>query len=188
MLTDDKTITTPEYWNSLYTGKRNNAPVDSSNGVRASTFDRFTIVSEIVEGPRVLEVAAGHARISSQVKKSNPEWEVIAADQSTAAKAVSGFQPYLIFPVYEIPFTDKYFQTLICTQAFEYFEHLDWALREFKRVAVRGVFTFPRNEMGSWSQLYIFTPESVEALVSRYSEMETMLIFDHLILVKTKFL
>lgn len=187
MLTDDKTIATPEYWDSLYTGKRNDAKVDSSNGVRTSTFDRFTIVADLVEGPEVIEVAAGHARISSVVKARHRDWNVLAADQSPEAKKASGYIPYYIFSVYTIPFENKIFNTLICTQAFEYFEDLDKALAEFKRVAHKGVFTFPKNEMGSWSQLYIFTRESVKELLAPYGELEVLQEYDHLILTKLNF-
>lgn len=187
MLTDDKSITTAEYWDGLYTGKRNNAPVDSSNGVRKSTFDRFNIVADLVEGPAVLEVAAGHARISSIVKAKNPGWKVMASDQSTEALKASGFVPYRIYSVYNIPLSDKLIDTLICTQALEYFDDLNRALAEFKRVSNRAVFTFPKGEMGSWSQLYIFTPESVKALLEPYGHIEVFEVFDHLILVKITF-
>lgn len=188
MLTDDKSITTPGYWDSLYTGKRNNAKVDSSNGVRTSSFDRFTIVAELVEGPAVLEVAAGHARISSIVKAKNPGWQVMASDQSTEALKASKFVPYRIYSVYNIPLTDKLIDTLICTQALEYFSDLNKALTEFKRVAYKAVFTFPKGEMGSWSQLYIFTPESVRELLAPYGTIEIFEVYDHLILAKIKFI
>jgi ubiquinone/menaquinone biosynthesis C-methylase UbiE len=187
MLTDDNSITTPEYWNGLYEGKRNNAPIDSSNGVRKSTFDRFSIVADLVEGPKVLEVAAGHARISSMVKGRHKDWEVMASDQSTAALKASGFTPYRIYSVYNIPLVDKFVSTLICTQAMEYFQDLNRALTEFKRVSKRGVFTFPKGEMGSWSQLYIFTPESVMELLAPYGTIEIFEVFDHLILAKINF-
>ena len=187
MLTDDKTITTPGYWDSLYTGKRNNAKVDSSNGVRTSTFDRFTIVADLVEGPNVLEVAAGHARIASMIKARCPKWEVRACDQSTEAMKVSGFNPYLIFECLRFAFKDKLIDTLICCQALEYFEDLDKALTEFKRVAHKAVFTFPNGEMGQWSQLYVFTPESVKELLSKYGKLSHFEVFDHLILVKIVF-
>lgn len=188
MLTDDKSITTAEYWNGLYTGKRNNAKVDSSNGVRTSSFDRFTIVADLVEGPKVLEVAAGHARISSMVKAKHKDWRVWACDQSEAARKVSNFEPYLILSVYDLHFIDKAFDTLICAQASEYFEDLDKAFTEFKRVSKKGVFTFPNGEMGQWSQLYVFTPESVKVLLSKYGELSHFEVFDHLILAKVEFI
>lgn len=188
MLTDDKTITTSSYWDSLYTGKRNNAKVDSSNTVRTSTFDRFTIVADLVDGPNVMEVAAGHARIASMVKAKHPDWSIIACDQSKQAREVSTFRPYFIWSVYNLDVKDKLLNTIICTQAFEYFEDLDKALTEFKRVAHNGVFTFPRNEMGSWSQLYIFTPESVKELLAPYGTITFFQEYDHLILAKIKFL
>lgn len=187
MLTDDKTISTAEYWDSLYTGKRNNAKIDSSNGVRTTVFDRFTIVADLVEGPNVLEVAAGHARIASLVKTRHPNWKVTACDQSIEAQKVSGFKPYFICSVYDIGVPDKLIDTLICTQALEYFEDVNRALTEFKRVANRAVLTFPKGEMGSWSQLYIFTPESVKQLLAPYGTVEVFVVFDHLILAKLVF-
>lgn len=187
MLTDNKEITKPEYWDSLYTGKRNDAKVDSSNGKRTSTFDRFTIVAELVEGPEVIEVAAGHARISSVVRAMHPDWRVVAYDQSEEAKKASGFKPYFISTVYELLLSDKFVNTLICTQAFEYFDDLHKALTEFKRVAKIGVFTFPKGEMSNWSQLYIFTTESVMELVAKYGVITHFQEYDHLILVKIAF-
>lgn len=187
MLTDDKTITTPEYWDSLYQGKRNNAKVDSSNGVRKSTFDRFTIVADLVEGPHVMEAAAGHARISAIVKAKHPDWSVVAVDQSRQAREVSTFRPYFIQTVYDLDVKDKLLDTLICTQALEYFEDLNRALSEFKRVSKRGIFTFPRGEMSSWSQLYIFSPASVMDLLAPYGHIEFFQSYDHLILAKIKF-
>lgn len=187
MLTDDKIITTPEYWDSLYQGKRNNAKVDSSNGVRTSSFDRFTIVADLVEGPKVLEVAAGHARIASMIKARHPDWKVTACDQSIEAQKVSGFKPYFICSVYDIGTPDKLIDTIICTQALEYFEDVNRALTEFKRVANRAVLTFPKGEMGSWSQLYIFTPESVRELLEPFGTITYFMEYDHLILAKLVF-
>lgn len=189
MLTDNKGITKPEYWDSLYQGKRQNAPVDSSNGKRVSTFDRFTIVADLVEGPDVLEVAAGHARIASMVKAKHPKWDVWASDQSTGGSEVSKFTPYAIMNVYDLwMYAGKNVNTIIATQCFEYFEDIPKALTEFKRVAKKGVFTFPNGNMSNWSQLYIFTPELVKELLTPYGTIEVFEVYDHLILVKIKFL
>jgi hypothetical protein len=37
MLTEDKNITTPQYWDTVYSGKRNDTKTDASNNVRPQT-------------------------------------------------------------------------------------------------------------------------------------------------------
>lgn len=188
MLTNDKSITEPSYWDRIYTGKNDNAPVDASNLTRPkNAFDRFGWVAEHAEGHYVLEVAAGHAHISKRIKAKNPKWVVIASDQTPSAETVARFQPYFIFTVYDIPFVDKKFQTIIISQALEYVEHQEKFLEEARRVAHKIIITLPIGEMKLWSQLRIYTEENVKELLLSYGDIE---VFDRqgdLLLVKLKF-
>lgn len=188
MLTEDKSITTASYWNAVYNGLRNDATVDSSNTLRpANPFDRFEWVAQHAEGPKVLGVASGHAHIEKRIKAKFGKWEVVASDQTIAAMRVARFQPYKIFSAYEIPFTNKYFQTIIITQAMEYLEYQEKFLDEAKRVAVKLLMTLPLGEMERWSQLRIYTEENVKELLRPYGTIEEFKRHDDLLLVKLKF-
>jgi SAM-dependent methyltransferase len=188
MLTDDKTITLPEYWNKVYAGENNNASVDASNTTRpANTFDRFAWVAQQAEGPTVLDIGSGHAHICKRIKAKWPKWEVMASDQTIAAMRVAKYEPYQIFSGYKIPFKDKSFQTIICTQAMEYMDDQEKFLNEANRVANRLLITVPIGEMKLWSQLRIYTEENVKELLAPYGEIELFNRHDDLLLVKLKF-
>src|ERR1044072_3125911 len=122
MLTKDKTITTRQYWNKIYSGNNNNAPVDASNTKRVSTFDRFDIVVKHAQGPNVLGVGSGHAHIEKRIKALHKDWNVVASDQSEEAEKVANYEPYIITSAYNLPFLDKSFDTVIATQMLEYLE------------------------------------------------------------------
>lgn len=192
MLTDDKKITTPEYWNKVYQGKNDNAAVDASNTVRpANTFDRFSWVAALAEGPNVLEVAAGHAHISKRIKAVHPEWYVAASDQAEAAKKVAKYEPYFIHSAYAIPVPDKSCNTIIACQCLEYMDDLHRFFNEAKRVADYLIFTVPLGTMSKWSQLYVFTFENVAELIHpHYGESGSLMHWEKqndLLLVKIKF-
>lgn len=186
MLTDDKSISTKKYWDDLYAGKRNDAKVDASNTKRTSTFDRFQIVADLVDGPNVLEACAGHARIAERVKAAHPKWHVVVSDQSEEARNVSTFRPYDIFSVYDMPCINKYFDTIIVCQSFEYVEDLPKAMLEIQRVGNYLVTTLPVNEMKSWSQLYIFNPEMMKTFFSQYGKIEVFKDYGDIMLFKIK--
>lgn len=189
MLTNDKIICSPEYWNNLFTGKRNNAKQDASNNVRPKGFfDRFEWVAQHAEGPNVLDIASGHAHTCKRIKSKHPDWNIIASDQAEAAIKVANFQPYYTFSCYEIPFADKMFNTVMVTQAMEYFEHLHRFLTEAKRVGDKLLTSLPIGELSKWSQLYIFTEENVKELLRPYGTIEEFKRHDDLLLVKLKFL
>lgn len=188
MLTNDKQITQPEYWNKIYTGNNDNAKVDASNTKRpAATFDRFQWVADYAEGPRVLGVGSGHAHVEKRIKAAHKDWEVIASDQAAEAVKVANYQLYMIFSGYDIPFPDKYFDTLIITQAMEYIEDQDRFLTEAKRVAKYFLCTVPEGEMQKWSQLRIYTMDSLIGLLSQYGTIIHTEAQQGLILAKIKF-
>lgn len=188
MLTNDKEITKPEYWNKIYRGQNNNAKVDASNTKRpANSFNRFSWVAKYAEGPDVLEVAAGHAHISKRIKAANPRWDVFASDQAEDAIKAANYTPYHTFSVYSIPYEDKRFTTIICCQALEYMEDIPRFLNEAKRVADKLLITVPIGEMQKWSQLYVFTELSVKILLAPYGKIEVFEREGDLLLVKLKF-
>src|SRR6478735_12344715 len=157
MLTNDKSITTPEYWDKVYTGQNENAKVDASNTKRpANAFDRFGWVAGYAEGPHVLGVASGHAHIEKKIKATHPEWVVVASDQTKTARDVANYYPYWIMNAYNIQgFTGFRVDTIICCQAMEYMDDQDRFLKEAQRVARKLLITVPIGEMAKWSQLRI---------------------------------
>lgn len=190
MLTDNKEISTAEYWDSLYRGERNDKPVDSSNGVRPpKSFDRFDIVVKLIteNDKKIIGVGSGHARIEARIKAKYPNAFVLATDQSEEAIKAANYQPYLIASAYHLPFSNKNTDVLICTQALEYMEFQDKALIEFKRVSKKFICTIPLNEMSKWSQLFIYNEESFCKWLSTYGTIEIKENYGELLLVKLKF-
>jgi ubiquinone/menaquinone biosynthesis C-methylase UbiE len=197
MLTTDKQITTPEYWNKVYAGVNNNAKVDASNTKRpANAFDRFSWVAQYAEGPYVHGVASGHAHIEKRIKAAHPDWTVVASDQATEAVAVAKFRPYLIRDAYHLDFLDdertyrafdNKWSTLICAQAMEYMDDQEKFLNEAKRVSEKLLITVPLGEMEKWSQLRIYTEQNVKELLQPYGTIEVWERQGDLLLVKLKF-
>jgi ubiquinone/menaquinone biosynthesis C-methylase UbiE len=188
MLTDDKNITTADYWNKVYAGANNNAKVDSSNTKRpANAFDRFSWVAQHAEGPNILGVASGHAHIEKRIKAAHQDWNVVASDQSYEAKKVSRFEPYIIMSAYDIICNEKNFDTIICTQALEYMDDQEKFLNEAKRVAKYLLLTVPLGQMEKWSQLRVYTEENVKELLLPYGTIEVFERQGDLLLVKLKF-
>jgi 2-polyprenyl-3-methyl-5-hydroxy-6-metoxy-1,4-benzoquinol methylase len=193
MLTDDKNITTPGYWNKVYAGANNNAKVDASNTKRpANAFDRFSWVAKYAEGPNVLGVASGHAHIEKRIKAANPKWHVVASDQASEAIDVSKYKPYWklsaykLFPclAYEEPVK---WNTIIIAQAMEYLEDQQAFLKEAQRVSEKIIITVPLGEMAKWSQLRIYTEENVKELLAPFGVIEAFERVDDLLLIKLKF-
>jgi ubiquinone/menaquinone biosynthesis C-methylase UbiE len=188
MLTQDKTITLPSYWDKVYNGGNMDAKVDSSNTTRpVRTFDRFDAVVKHVEGPKVLDIGSGHARICQRLKHKNPSWEVVASDQCVEAKKIAKYSPYLIFSAYKIPVYNVYFDTIIITQAMEYLEFPERFMNEAKRVAKKLVCTIPLGEMEKWSQLRIYDEENFIKWIGEWGTVEVNENYGELLLVKIKF-
>lgn len=188
MLTNDKRITEASYWDELYSGNRKDAKVDSSNTVRPpQTFDRFDIVVKHAEGPNILGVGSGHATIEKRIKALHKDWNVIAGDQSHGARNVSNYSPYIICSAYEIPFQDKYFDTVIATQMMEYLEDQNRFLTEAQRVGKKFICTIPLGSMQKWSQLYIYDEQSFYGWIKEYGTIEIAENYTEILLVKIKF-
>jgi 2-polyprenyl-3-methyl-5-hydroxy-6-metoxy-1,4-benzoquinol methylase len=190
MITDDKQITTPEYWDKVYSGKNENATVDASNTTRPpNPFDRFGWVAKHADGPNVLDVGSGHAHICKRIKAANPEWAVYASDQAEAAKKVANYKPYFIVSAYELHriWDDKVFSTIICTQAMEYIDDQVRFIKEAQRMSEKLLITVPIGEMAKWSQLRVYTEDSVQELLLPFGGIEVFERHEDLLLVKLKF-
>lgn len=197
MLTNDKTITTPDYWNRIYAGQNHNAKVDASNTKReADVFDRFQWVADKAEGPWVLGVASGHAHIEKRIRAKNKTWWILATDQAAGAKEVAKFKPYEIMDAYNLPKPRDYFagtgqskwNTIIIAQAMEYLDRPEAFMREAQRVADKILMTVPIGEMGKWSQLRIYTQESLINFLEPYGEIQIFERQGEIALAKLKFI
>lgn len=187
MLTDNKEISKSSYWDKIYRGDNDNAPVDASNTKRTSTFDRFQIVVNHAEGKNILDIGSGHAHICKRIKAKFPDAIVMASDQATEAKKVANYEPYLIIDGYDIPFKDKYLDLVIATQCLEYFEFPQKLMAEVKRVSKCFLCTLPTGEMKLWSQLKIWTEESAKEFFEMFGTIEVFESYEGLMLLKVRF-
>lgn len=187
MITDNKEITTPSYWEKVYTGQ-NDGAVDNSNTKRpAKSFDRFSWLADQVDGPKVLDVASGHAHTCKIIHSRHKDWVVVASDQTPAAKEAAKYHPYLIMDAYRIPYPDKEFTTVTISQALEYLEHPDRFMWEAMRVAEYFVCTVPDGIMEKWSQLREYDEAGFKSWLEKFGKI---LHFDKapgLMLAKIKF-
>lgn len=191
MLTDDKTITTPEYWRTIYEGERNNTKTDASNFKRpANAFDRFKWLADQVEGPTVLDIGSGHATTMKRLRAMHPDWEIHCSDQTPAAKKAANWSPdyrYHIFSAYELPFPSGVFKSVTASQCIEYMEFPDKFLEEAKRIAGYFICTIPDGSMDKWSQLKIWDELTLKALLSVYGDIVHFDKVPGLMLAKIKF-
>lgn len=187
MLTTDKTITTPAFWDSVYNGERNGAKVDASDTKRTSTFDRFQIVVNHAEGNKILGVGSGHAHTEKRIKAKFPDALVIASDQSHEARHVANYSPYIICDAYDIPFLDKELDLVIATQCLEYMEFQDKFLKEAQRVSKKFICTIPLGSMKSWSQLFIYNEDDFCKWLENYGVIEVKENYGEILLVKINF-
>ncbi len=174
MLTDDKTISTPEYWASIYEGTRNDKPVDASNFKRPeNAFDRFKWLADQVEGPVVLDVASGHATTMKRLRAMHPSWNIVCSDQTEAArKAANWAGVYHIVSAYELPMMAAPINTVCISQALEYLEFPDKFMERIKWLGAQYfVCTVPEHEMEKWTQLRIYTEASLKEWLSHYGEL-----------------
>ena len=189
MLTDDKTISTPEYWRTIYEGERKGAKTDSSNFKRPSnSFDRFQWLANQVEGPRVLDIASGHAVTMKRLKAMHPDWMIVCSDQTEAARNAANWEGvYHIFSAYEIPMFAERFNTITISQAIEYLEFPDKFMEKAKERAEYLVLTIPDGEMKLWSQLKIWDEITLKAWLEVYGEIVHFDKVPGLMLAKIKF-
>lgn len=194
MLTDDKNICTPEFWETVYNGERNNAKTDASNFKRpANAFDRFKWLADQVEGPRVLDIASGHATTMKRLRAMHPWWTIYCSDQTEAAKKAANWEgEYIIESAYNISqrfdCSDlKPFDSVTVSQAIEYMEHPDVMMENAKRLAHYFICTIPDGSMDKWSQLKLWDELSLKAWLSFYGDLIHFDKVPGLMLAKIKF-
>jgi ubiquinone/menaquinone biosynthesis C-methylase UbiE len=174
MLTNDPKISTPEYWKQIFEGKHLTGNVDRSDTKRApNAFDRFQWLADQVEGPTVLDIASGHAVTCKRIKAKHPDWDVLATDQTEAAKKAANYAPYFIVNAYDLSkvVVTGAVTTVTISQALEYLERPDDFMKEVRRIAKYFVCTVPEGEMKVWSQLRIYEEESFKDWLREYGNI-----------------
>lgn len=174
MLTDDTKICSVEFWNDVYSGARKNTKTDSSNFKRApNSFDRFQWIADQIEGPVVLDVASGHATTMKRLKAMHPNWNIVCSDQTQEArKAAKWDGSYHIVSAYELPMLAAPIDTVCISQALEYLEFPDKFMERIKYLMPRYfVCTVPEGNMEKWSQLRIYTEETLKNWLSGYGQI-----------------
>jgi len=97
-------------------------------------------------GEKVLDVGSGPGFLAKiMAEKVKPNGSIYGVDVSdfllNVARSNTSEKKELEFlhgDATELPFPDEYFDTLVCTQVFEYVKEVDKALKEFHRVVRKG--------------------------------------------------
>lgn len=129
-------------------------------------------IQEQVKGPNVLEVGCGRGfltRLLMHRCQLSAADIVIQPELRAACPTVAFFE----CNGEALPFTDKAFDTVICTHTLEHVRNLNLALSELRRVARRVIIVVPRQRPYSytfdmhlhffpyrWSLLLAFAPQS----------------------------
>jgi ubiquinone/menaquinone biosynthesis C-methylase UbiE len=179
-------ISSAEFWDDYFNGKTNEGRDDSGNPVKP-IFDRIDFTERFVEGDKILDVGSAQAVLCKKLKSKNPEKIIIALDHSKVAKEMSGYDPYIVSSVYDMPFKDNEFDLVIATQIMEVIESLDKFMLELKRVAKNGLFTVAIGKMEHWSQCNEFTLDSFNKLLFNYGKVDIIFPTSSLILAKVSF-
>lgn len=189
MIEKEKDISSPEYWKTIYNGERNNAKTDASNFKRpANAFDRFQWLADQVEGPRVIDIASGHATTMKRLRSMHPDWQILCTDQTSEAKKAANFLPYEIMSAYDlINYAPKSFDTVCVSQALEYFKDPGAFMFGAIQVANYFVCTVPDGIMSKWSQLREYNETDFKQWLSKYGEIVHFDKVPGLMLAKVKF-
>ena len=92
---------------------------------------------------RVLDAGCGEGFFASQIKERFSEWNVVGLDGAEEAiRIAKRTVPDIEFHVgniYEMPFEDKVFDIVVCSEVLEHLEYPEKAVEELKRVANKGL-------------------------------------------------
>ena len=171
---------TQEYWNDVYSGK-DKAKVKAQRGGHEN--ERFEVVAKHIEGPVVLDVASGYAALPKYLKTHRPDLMVTAVDFSKEAIQRSGWRPYYLLDVCrEIPWPEKFFDSIVCCQGLGYMASPDQFLRNAQRAAKKLIVTVSDADRAPHVHQHEFTLESLRALLSSYGTIEVVFATDSIML------
>ncbi len=119
-------------------------------------------LGRLVEATRprtILDVGCGEGFVAAFLKRCLPEAEITGVDLSDAALAYARqhFGELATFQqadIYRLPFPDRSFDTVVCSEVLEHLDDPDRAVGELKRVARRYVvITVPLEPYFKWLNL-----------------------------------
>lgn len=117
-----------KYWNS-----RN----------KSSYRPRYNIFSEwITDGASVLDVGCGDGAFLGFLKAQNRKLNLTGVDISEQALSVAkerGFQTFQVDASVSLPFKDKTFDYLVCSEVLEHIANSEDLLKEMRRISRKGV-------------------------------------------------
>ena len=189
MKTDNKDISTPEYWDDVFLQKNTDSKVDNLNTKIVQTIDRIADTMELITDNEIdiLDIASAHATLCKRLKVKFPNKNITACDHSKEAKVIANFLPYIVCDAYSIPFPDKSFDLIICTQAMEYMTDNNRFLIEAKRLGRKMIISVPNGEMQNWSQLRIYDENNFKELIEKFGAIEYIKVYNTMILAKIIF-
>ncbi len=168
-------------WDDIYSGK-----IQGEKGTIHGQNLRFNEVLKYLEGDNILDVGSGYAELCKRIKTQFPDKRVVALDTSVEAKTYSGYEPYITGTAYELPFKDKEFDLLTCTQTIEYIDDNKF-LREALRIAKKAIITTVNGKHPTCSQLREYSENSIRQLIEPYGEIEVLFVKEGMIFAKVKF-
>lgn len=87
---------------------------------------------------RLLDAGCGEGFLSKQIKEHFPDWKVIGLDGAEEAidlaRAFHKGIDFKVGSIYKLPFKDKSFDIVVCSEVLEHLDRPYDALRELKRV------------------------------------------------------
>ena len=104
----------------------------------------------------VLDAGCGEGFVTRFLNAQNADWQLAGVDLSEQAVAYArhhsdGEVRYAVGDLYDLPFEDNAFDTVLCSEVLEHLDHPDRAFRELRRVARRSVVvTVPREPYFRW--------------------------------------
>jgi SAM-dependent methyltransferase len=110
-------------------------------------------------GPQsVLDAGCGEGFVTRFLHRQRPEWRLTGVDVNAEALAYARRHPdhtgdvrYRDGDLYDLPFDDDAFDTVLCSEVLEHLDHPDRALAELRRVAGRSVvISVPREPYFQW--------------------------------------
>ena len=104
----------------------------------------------------VLDAGCGEGFVTRFLRRQNADWNLTGVDVSAKAIAYArhhsnGDLRYATGDLYELPFEDDAFDTVVCSEVLEHLDDPDRALSEVHRVARRAVvLSVPREPYFRW--------------------------------------
>jgi len=107
----------------------------------------------------VLDAGCGEGFVTRFLRRQNADWRLTGVDVSAEAIAYARHHPshdegdarYRCGDLYDLPFDDGAFDTVLCSEVLEHLDHPDRAFDELRRVARRSVVvSVPREPYFQW--------------------------------------